>query len=267
MRRLSARRLTILPFDYDEDYHQTQRYAVAVQSHQLRGASFRMSSVIEIDRDLPAWQRSEADELVNAATHAIGCLLAISGAVLIAGSVFQSSDVRSIIGCFVYLASLIAVYAMSTLSHSAKSPSWKSLFRRLDQGTIFLLIAATYTPFSIAYLPSAPWWILLAAIWAMALAGFVSKVFFAHRVELVSVTPYILLGWMPALGTPTIVQTIPLTIFLWMLIGGVCYTIGTLFLIYDEHIRHFHAIWHLCVIAGSACHFFGILLVVTARPA
>jgi hemolysin III len=107
----------------------------------------------------------------------------------------------------------------------------------------------------------------LAAIWAMAIVGFIAKVFFAHRVDLVSVTPYILLGWMPALGAPTIVQTIPLTIFLWMLIGGVCYTIGTLFLIYDEHIRHFHAIWHLCVIAGSACHFFGILLVVTARPA
>ena len=223
-----------------------------------------MSSAVEIEFELPAWQRSDADELVNAATHALGCLLAISGAVVIAGSVLRSGDLPGIVGCFVYLASLITVYAMSTLSHSAKSPRWKSLFRRLDQGTIFLLIAATYTPFSIAYLPSTPWWILLAAIWTMAIAGFISKVFFAHRVELVSVKPYVLLGWMPAIGAPTIVQTIPLPIFLWMLIGGVCYTIGTLFLIYDDRIRHFHAIWHLFVIAGSACHFFGILLVVTA---
>ena len=137
-----------------------------------------MSTAIEMPLELPAWQRSDADELVNAATHAIGCLLAISGAVVIAGSVFRSGNMLSIIGCIVYLASLIAVYAMSTLSHSARSLQWKLLFRRLDQGAIFLLIAATYTPFSIAYLPSAPWWILLAAIWTMAIAGFVSKVFF-----------------------------------------------------------------------------------------
>ena len=68
------------------------------------------------------------------------------------------------------------------------------------------------------------------------------------------------------MGAPTIVQTMPLPIFLWMVVGGVCYTIGTLFLIYDDRIRHFHAVWHLFVIAGSACHFVGILLVVTARP-
>jgi hemolysin III len=222
-----------------------------------------MSTAIEMPLEFPAWQRSDADELVNAATHAIGCLLAIFGAVVIAGSVIRSGNLLSIIGCAVYLASLIAVYAMSTLSHSARSLQWKSLFRRLDQGAIFLLIAATYTPFSIAYLPSAPWWILLGAIWTMAIAGFVSKVFFAHRVDFVSITPYVLLGWMPAMGAPTIVQTMPLPIFLWMVVGGVCYTIGTLFLIYDDRIRHFHAVWHLFVIAGSACHFVGILLVVT----
>jgi hemolysin III len=85
-------------------------------------------------------------------------------------------------------------------------------------------------------------------------------------VDLVSVTPYVLLGWMPAMGAPAIVQIMPLPIFLWMVVGGVCYTIGTLFLIYDDRIRHFHAVWHLFVIAGSPCHFVGILLVVTARP-
>ena len=222
-----------------------------------------MSTAIEMPLEFPVWQRSDADELVNAATHAIGCLLAIFGAVVIAGSVIRSGNLLSIIGCAVYLASLVAVYAMSTLSHSVRSLQWKSLFRRLDQGAIFLLIAATYTPFSIAYLPSAPWWILLGAIWTMAIAGFVSKVFFAHRVDFVSITPYVLLGWMPAMGAPTIVQTMPLPIFLWMVFGGVCYTIGTLFLIYDDRIRHFHAVWHLFVIAGSACHFVGILLVVT----
>jgi hemolysin III len=223
-----------------------------------------MSSTIEAPSDLPAWQRTPTDEWVNAATHALGCLLAVSGAVVIAGSVLRSGDLLSILGCGIYLASLITVYAMSTLSHYAKSRKWKKLFRRLDQGTIYLLIAATYTPFSIAYLTTVGWWILLAAIWLLAIAGFVSKVFFAHRVEWASVTPYVLLGWLPALAAPTILQAIPLAIFWWMFLGGVCYTIGTLFLIYDTRVRHFHAIWHLCVIAGSACHFFGVLMVVAA---
>jgi hemolysin III len=226
-----------------------------------------MSVTLEMQTDLPVWQRSEADEWVNAATHAMGCLLAIAGALVIARSMLTSLDVPSILGCSIYLASLITVYAMSTLSHSAKSPKWKTLFRRLDQGTIFVLIAATYTPFSIAYLASTPWWVLLGATWALAIAGFVSKVFFAHRVEWVSVTPYVLLGWLPGLAAPAIVEVIPAAIFWWMLIGGVWYTVGTLFLIYDTHVRHFHAIWHLCVIAGSACHFCGVLLVVASRSA
>src|SRR5688500_1142745 len=161
-----------------------------------------MSSAVTMPYELPVWQRTPADEWVNAATHAFGCLLAVWGAVVIAGSVLRSGDLLSILGCSIYLASLITVYAMSTLSHSAKSPEWKKVFRRLDQGTIYLLIAATYTPFSIAYLRTVPWWILLAVVWAMAITGFVSKVFFAHRVEWVSVTPYVLLGWLPALAAP-----------------------------------------------------------------
>jgi hemolysin III len=222
-----------------------------------------MSPGVELGLEWSPWQRSDADELVNAATHGLGLVLAVIGAAVMAGSVLRTADAASTIGCGVYLASLVAVYAMSTLSHSAKSPKWKLRFRQLDQGTIFLLIAATYTPFAISYLPSGPWWLLVAAIWAVALAGFVSKVFFAHRVELVSVAPYVLLGWMPAVSARTIIQTMPAEILWWLLIGGICYTIGTLFLIYDARVRHFHAVWHLCVIAGSACHFCGILFAVS----
>jgi hemolysin III len=187
------------------------------------------------------------------------------GAIVFTWSWLDSRDLPSILSCSIYLASLITVYAMSTLSHSARSPKWKLLFRRLDQGTIFILIAATYTPFSVAYLPGGPWWLLLSVVWLLAIAGFVSKVCFAHGVEFVSVAPYVLLGWLPALAAPAIAQVMPPAIFWWMLIGGMCYTVGTLFLIYDGRVRHFHAIWHLCVIAGSACHFCGVWLVVTGN--
>jgi hemolysin III len=152
---------------------------------------------------------------------------------------------------------------MSTLSHAAMTPRWKSRFRALDQGFIYLLIVATYTPFSLAYLRGNAWgWVLLAAMWTVALFGFVSKVFFAHRVEAVSIASYVLLGWMPMLAAPTLLHLVPMGAFWWMLLGGVCYTVGTIFLMNDDRVRHLHAVWHLCVIAGSACHFAGILIFV-----
>jgi hemolysin III len=217
--------------------------------------------------DLPVWTRSAAEELVNSATHGFGFVLAVSGALMMAGPLVENSDAVSAFGGGLYLASLMSVYAMSTMSHCAKSPNWKRLFRRLDQGAIYLLIAATYTPFSLRYLPNSWWTLLLAAMWGVALFGFVAKVFFAHRVDLVSTVPYVLLGWMPVISAPAMLQVMPIGVFWWMLLGGMCYTLGTLFLIYDQRVRHFHAVWHLFVIAGSACHFYGILAAVASGSA
>jgi hemolysin III len=221
-----------------------------------------MNSPASLQLDFPAWQRPAADEFVNAITHAFGLMLALTGALVMAWTVLATGDVRSIVGCAVYLASLIVVYAMSTLSHSARTPQWKAFFRQLDQGSIFLLIAATYTPFSLIYLRTGLWWALLAVMWAIAIVGFVSKVFFAHRVDAASVAPYVVLGWLPGISAPQLIHFVPMSIFWWMLTGGICYTIGTLFLIHDTRVRHFHAVWHVCVIAGSACHFCGILFAI-----
>lgn len=209
---------------------------------------------------------SPAEELTNAVTHGVGLVLSVTGAVVMAASVFGQGDAWRSIGCGIYLASLVAVYAMSTLSHGCTSPRLKSLFRALDQGFIYLLIAATYTPFSLAYLRTGPWWLLFGMVWAVALYGCISKVFFAHRVESVSVWPFIVLGWMPAISVPSLVTILPIGAFWWMLVGGLCYTLGTVFLVCDRKVRHFHALWHLLVIAGSTCHFLGILLFV-ARAA
>jgi hemolysin III len=138
------------------------------------------------------------------------------------------------------------------------------MFRALDQGFIYFLIAATYTPFSLAYLRTTEWWLLLGAVWGVALYGFVSKVFFAHRVEAVSIWPYVLLGWLPIISVPALIHLVDDAAFWWMLVGGLCYTVGTVFLVCDQKVRHFHAIWHLLVIAGSACHFLAILLFVAS---
>jgi hemolysin III len=214
---------------------------------------------------LPAygsWQRFYKEELANAATHGIGLALSVLGALVMVVSVLDRGDVWRMVGCAVYLASLLAVYATSTLSHSFTSPRWRELFRKLDQGFIYFLIAATYTPFSLAYLRTGPWWLLLGAIWAVALFGFLSKVLFAYRVDSVSVWSYVVLGWMPVVAAPSIMHLVPMAAFWGMLIGGLCYSLGTVFLICDQKVRHFHALWHLCVIAGSTCHFLVILLFV-----
>jgi hemolysin III len=162
-------------------------------------------------------------------------------------------------GCLMYLVSLLSVYAMSTLSHGATSAKWKSRFRALDQGFIYLLIVGTYTPYSLAYLHGPKWVALMCVMWSVALVGFVAKVFFAHRVESVSVMAPLMLGWIPIVAVPTLMRTAPSGAFEMILSGGICYTAGILFLIYDERVKHFHAMWHLCVIAGSTCHFCGLL--------
>ena len=210
-------------------------------------------------REFVGTRLSPEEERANAITHGLGLLLSIVGAIVMATSVAWHGDLWRGLGCAIYLASLVAVYATSTLSHSFSSPRWRAFFRALDQGCIYFLIAATYTPFSLAYLRTTPWWLLLGAIWAVALWGFLSKVAFAHRVDAASIWPCLLLGWMPVVSVPALVGIVPIAAFWWMLLGGLCYTLGTIFLRYDDKVRHFHAVWHLFVIAGSACHFLAIL--------
>jgi len=210
-------------------------------------------------------QLSSNEEFENFVTHGIGLVLSLAGvAVMVA--VLGNGDSWRVAGCSIYLASLIGVYLMSTLSHTFESPRLRSFFRALDQGTIYLLIAATYTPFSMAYLHSTFWFVLLAIVWTVAFWGFFSKVFFSHRLESVSMWPCIVLGGIPFVSLPALMGVVSIAALWWMLLGIACYTFGLVFWMNDHRVRHFHAVWHVLVIAGSTCHFVGILLfVVLAR--
>ncbi len=204
---------------------------------------------------------SADEETANSITHGLGFVLSVVGAFVMADTL-GGGDAWRVAGCSIFLTSMIAVYAMSTLSHVFQSPRLRTLFRAIDQGTIYLLIAGTYTPFSLAYLHTAPWWILLAAVWAVALYGFVSKVLFTHRVENVSMWPCILVGALPFLAIPTLLTMLPLGALWWMILGVACYGLGLVFWLNDRRVRHFHAVWHMLVMAGSAAHFSGVLLFV-----
>jgi len=223
-----------------------------------------MDHGIELRAEYPTFGRTAFDELLNTITHGFGFLLAIAGSYLMIGRLVGRSDAWLVAGCGMYLISLLGVYSMSTLSHGATSLKWKTMLRQLDQGFIYLLIVGTYTPYSLAYLHGPIWGALLCGMWGIAFIAFVSKVFFGHRVDKVSVTSCIMFGWIPIVAVPTLMHQSPAGAFNMIISGGICYTVGTLFLVNDERVKHFHALWHLCVIAGSTCHFLGMFNFVLA---
>ena len=211
--------------------------------------------------------RSRAEELVHTITHGVGLLFSIGGAFVLVIRALSSGDAWRITGCSVFALALIAVYAASTLSHSIIEPGLKRVFRILDQSFIYLLIAGTYTPFALEYLRSGWWWLVFALMWTVALMGFFSKVQFSHRIDAVTIWSYVLLGWMPIAFAPAYVTLVPAAALWWIAIGGLCYTIGTVFLVVDYRHFHFHGIWHLLVMAGSTCHYCAVFLFVVCAPA
>lgn len=207
--------------------------------------------------------RLHREEAVNTITHGLGCVLSVFGVVWLFDVVARSGSPAQIVACVIYGLALVAVYLASALSHAFHQSRWRRLFRMIDQACIFLLIAGTFTPLAVTYLSMLHWWWLLAVMWGIALAGFTSKAFFAHRVDAVTARLHLMMGWLPVVTLKPMVTVAPGGMLAWMAVGGVCYTVGTIFL-HRDHYPYFHGVWHLLVIAGSACHFVAILLYCTA---
>ncbi|HEY1602210.1 MAG TPA: hemolysin III family protein [Pirellulales bacterium] len=199
------------------------------------------------------------DEIANSITHGIGLAMSLVGSVAMVTLAVKYAGAREIIGCSIYGASLVAVYAASTLSHVFQHPRARRIFRMLDQGCIYLLIAGTFTPLALEYLRGGYWWLLMTAMWTIAFFGFFSKVVWAHRVEAVSTYAYVCMGWLPVVAAKPMIELIPSGCLWLMLAGGACYSVGTIFLTFDRKALYLHAVWHVFVIAGSAVHYFAIL--------
>jgi hemolysin III len=198
--------------------------------------------------------REDREELVNAVTHGAGVVLSGAGAVALLS---HCSHWTVALACGLYAVTLVATYAASALSHGVRSHAWKRLLSVWDQGVIFLLIIGTYTPFLVAYLPSAWTMPVLVLLWGAAFLGFASKVLAKHRIDhTFSPLPYVALGWLPAM---ILAPFVPRACLAWMAVGGVLYTVGVIFLVLDHRVRYFHAAWHLFVLGGSTCHYFAIL--------
>lgn len=211
--------------------------------------------------------RLQREENTNWITHAVGIGLSLIGVFVLVPRLPWAADWTLTTSCCVYLLALLAVYTCSTLSHWYTSEFKGGLpqkkFRQLDQACIYLLIVATYTPFSAAYLKHPWWWGVLGLMWSIAIVGFISKIFFSHRVNSVSIWIYLMLGWIPAFSGMPWSDQIPAAAIWSILLGGVVYSAGTIFLYNDQKQWYFHGIWHLFVIGGSLTHFMGILKLIS----
>lgn len=198
-------------------------------------------------------------EIANAMTHGIGLLLSITGLVVLVVLAVQRASAREVVACSIYGATLITLYLASTLYHSLSNTRARNVMQVIDHAAIYVLIAGTYTPFALVSLRGAWGWSIFGVTWALAFAGIVFKTFHTGRFRILSSAIYLAMGWMSLIAIRPLFEAISLGGILWLAAGGLCYTVGVVFYVWKS-LKFHHAIWHLFVIAGSACHFMAVLL-------
>ena len=203
------------------------------------------------------------EEIANSITHGLGALLSVCGLVLLLLAAITNGSALHITAVAVFGTTLILLYLASTLYHALTPPRAKRVFQILDHSAIYLLIAGTYTPFTLITLHGAWGWWLFAFIWALAVLGVVFKSIWIDRYGALSTAVYVLMGWCAIVAIRPLLRGLPWDGFLWLLGGGLCYTAGVIF--YASKRRYAHAIWHLFVLGGSACHYWAIYHYVLAR--
>ena len=175
------------------------------------------------------------------------------------GITARGGDARQIVGGAVFGATLVLMYSTSTLYHALPSGTAKRVFRVLDHAAIYLLIAGTYTPFMLGVMRGAWGWTLLVIVWSLALFGIVAKSTLGFRYPRLSTALYLAMGWLIVVAVRPLVTYVQPAGLAWLAAGGLAYTGGVAFYVTDTRLRFGHALWHLFVIAGSVCHFVGVL--------
>ena len=204
----------------------------------------------------------EHGEKFNTWTHLAGALLAIVGSVVLIVMGALSGDVWKIVSFSIYGTTLVLLYSFSTLYHNAAHGKMKVFLQKLDHNAIYLLIAGSYTPFSLVSLRGVWGWSLFGVVWGLALLGMLQETFVAQKNRKVSLLIYVTMGWVAIIALIPLVKVLSWAGFAWVAAGGLTYTFGIIFYLNDEKFRHWHGIWHLFVLSGSALHFVAILLYV-----
>ena len=202
-------------------------------------------------------------ERFNSITHLVGTVLALIGASALVTSAAQHADARTIAAVAVYGGMLVILYVSSTLYHSLGGVA-KRVFHVFDHCTIYLLIAGTYTPFMLVTLRG-PWgWTLFALVWTLAVAGVLKDALLHGRFRWISITLYMLMGWLVVVAIGPLRSALPAAGIAWLLIGGIVYTGGMIFFALSKRVPYTHGVWHLFVLGGSVCHYVAVYRYVAA---
>lgn len=217
-----------------------------------------MRSTVGVSRDTHDAPLQPDQEWANALTHGIAAAVTLLiGTYMIA--VAWTEDVGLAIACGTYIVAAFGTFLFSTLSHTILRQPTLDTLRAWDQAMIYAMISGTYTPIIYRWAPEEIRMPLLAVIWIAAASGFLHKVAYRHRINSSGTISYLMLGWLPAVP---LVGRVPNMLALWMLAGGVLYSIGVVFLINDRKMRYLHAAWHVSVMTAAACHYLAILFYV-----
>lgn len=198
-------------------------------------------------------------ERFNSYTHLVGAIGSAAGLIVLLYTAVQRGDLWQIISFTIYGASLLTLYSCSTLYHSFRG-RWKQFFKKLDHIAIYLLIAGTYTPFTLVTLRGEIGWVIFGVVWGLALIGILLDLFLKSEKRIPQLTIYLLMGWLAIFLFEPLVGSLSPVGFYWLLAGGLFYTSGVIFYVLSDKFKLAHGIWHLFVLAGSFSHFVTILL-------
>lgn len=197
------------------------------------------------------------EEVANSVSHGIGLLAALVATPFLVLTAVPHGAMN-VVGVSIFAATAAGLYLTSTVYHALPQGRAKRVFRGLDHGAIYLLIAGTYTPFTLGVLRGGWGWTLLGVIWSLALAGLVFKMLVSFRYPILSTAIYLAMGWLVIVAVYPLIQRIPIEGFLWLLGGGLVYSGGIGFYA-AKKMKYAHFAWHLCVLVGTACHFVAVI--------
>lgn len=199
-----------------------------------------------------------AGERFNSITHLVGAVMSVVGLATLVTMGALQGDAYKVVSFGVYGAMLCVLYAISTLYHSVRRPRLKAVLQKCDHSAIYLLIAGSYTPFTLVTLRG-PWgWSLFGVSWGLAVLGIVQELTLGRRTRVVSMVLYVVMGWLALVAVRPLIHALPAVGTAWLVAGGVIYSVGIYFFVNYERIRHGHGIWHLFVLAGSLCQFVSV---------
>jgi len=207
---------------------------------------------------------SPIEEKINIISHAIGFILSIVALVLLVTHANLHGDVWHIVSFSIFGASLIILYAASTFYHNAKKPELRNRLKIIDHAAIFVLIAGSYTPFTLVTLQGTIGWVIFGSSWGLALTGIILKLFFTGKYNLISTLMYVFMGWVIVFAIKPLINNLPLEGLFWLFAGGMAYTMGAV-LYSIKKIKFNHAIFHVFVLMGSFSHFVSVFFYVLPR--